>query len=442
MHIAAKPIRIAIAGGNFAGLSAVKSLYTHLLATDTYDGTSQAPPNPSIAITLIDRKDGFLHYLGMTRGLTQPSYGNSLWLPYASMPWLSHPSITVRQNIISRICPEHIELADSPDTVEFDYLLIALGQARRAPIGVAAATRDAHVRDLANYHREISAAQTIVVVGGGAVGTELAADLKTDFADKNITLVHSRELPVPGPFSDEFRRHVVDELQKLGVNLVLGERVVAQTTSAQGDSVVEPPSGRKYADVLPELVDAVGRNVTLTTDTGRTLHADLVFNTLGASSREPLVTLPVSAGRPPLFVADGLRVNSALQLDDPLYPHIFAAGDVASRDKVKLAGAAASAGRVAGANIARLVAARLNGLDAPLLDEAKKRGPGGKGPKSGPPSEFGHIKLVLGEHSAVIQQGDKVIPPEVAKTMCAPDIKLGKATKSMFIGSYPVDKRP
>ncbi|KAJ2780347.1 hypothetical protein GGI15_003569, partial [Coemansia interrupta] len=413
MHIAAKPIRIAIAGGNFAGLSAVKSLYTHLLAAPDHDGTSQAPANLSISITLIDRKDGFLHYLGMTRGLTQPAYGNSLWLPYASMPWLSHPSITVRQNIISRICPSHIELADSPDSVEFDYLLVALGQSRRAPIGSAASTQEAHLRDMAKYHGEIEAAQNIVVVGGGAVGTELAADLKTDFSDKHITLVHSRNLPVAGPFSDVFRRHVVDELEKLGVDLVLGERVVSQNASAQDAFNVEVPTKHKYADVLPELVDTVGRDVVLTTDSGRTLHADLVFNTLGASTRAPLIALPESAGQPPLFAADGLRVNAALQLDDPLYPHIFAAGDVASRDKVKLAGAAAGAGRMAGANIAKLVDARLKGLDTPPLDEAKKRGPGGKGPKNGPPSEFGHIKLVLGEHSAVIQQGDKVIPPEI-----------------------------
>ncbi|KAJ1897869.1 hypothetical protein LPJ81_004448, partial [Coemansia sp. IMI 209127] len=59
MPIIRNPIRIAVAGGNFGGLSAIKHLYLHLLATNPdYDGTKQAPSNPDIKITLIDRKDG------------------------------------------------------------------------------------------------------------------------------------------------------------------------------------------------------------------------------------------------------------------------------------------------------------------------------------------------------------------------------------------------
>ncbi|KAJ2323547.1 hypothetical protein GGH92_010885, partial [Coemansia sp. RSA 2673] len=205
MHIPSTPVRIAVAGGNYAGLSAMRELYLQLLATNTdYDGTRQAPPNPKVKITLIDRRDGFVHYLGITRGLCQSEYGRKLWVPYSDLPWLQHPSISIKKSIITRIASHHLELADTGEHEEFDYLVVALGQSRTAPIGVAASSMDEYVSDMDKHGKLIGNAQSIVVVGGGAVGTELAADLKTDHPEKEVTLIHSRSLPVPGPFTDEF----------------------------------------------------------------------------------------------------------------------------------------------------------------------------------------------------------------------------------------------
>ncbi|KAJ2724298.1 hypothetical protein GGI07_002072 [Coemansia sp. Benny D115] len=433
MHAVEKTVRIAIAGGNYAGLNALKGLYLNLLATNAdYDGTKQAPPNPNIKITLVDRRDGFVHYLGLTRGITQPEYGSKLWLPYKDMPWVQHPSITVKKGIVSRITPTHIELADK-ETVEFDYLVIALGQSRNAPIGVSSSTKEEYLDAMDAYQKSVKTAESIVVVGGGAVGSELVADIKTDYPDKDVTLVHSRDLPVAGPFKDEFRHHVVDVFRLLGVSTIFGERVVEETAET---TVVGSPANPKHAALLPELMDSVKRNVTLTTSSGRIIKADLAFNTLGVKTKAALVDLPSSTDTP-VFSSNGIRVTGTMQIDDPQYQHIFAVGDVSNKDVVKLAGAAASAGMLAGANVAKLVMA--SGAEPIELDVAGRGGKGGKGGKKGKggPSEYGRMKLVLGEHNAVIQNGTEVIAPEEAKSMVAPDIKLGKATKSMFISTYP-----
>ncbi|KAJ1648508.1 hypothetical protein J3B02_000146 [Coemansia erecta] len=450
MHLVTKPVRIAVAGGNFAGLNAVKSLYLQLLATNPdYDGTKQAPPNPNVNITLIDRKDGFVHYLGMTRGLTQPEYGSKLWISYKDMPWLQHPSITVKKNIVSKITSTHIELADANEHIEFDYLVIALGQSRSAPIGVAASTKSEYLEAMDKYQKSIKGAQSVVVVGGGAVGTELAADIKTDYPNKQVTLVHSHDLPVAGPFKDEFRAHVVDVLKTLGVNAVLGERVIEEASTTE-TFAFQPP---KHSGILPELVDSVKHNATLKTTSGRVIKADLVFNALGFKTKAPLVDLPSSTDIP-IFSPAGIRVNDFLQVDDPKYPNIFAVGDVSNRGLVKLAGAAANSGTAAGSNIAKLVHAN-ESEEVVVLDAAGRGGRGaggaGKGSRGGKSngqyimsgrseSEYGSIKLVLGEHYAVIQRGEEVVPPEIAKNIVSPDIKLGKATKSLFINSFPVSK--
>ncbi|KAI8318549.1 hypothetical protein GQ54DRAFT_266772 [Martensiomyces pterosporus] len=399
MAVISKPVRIVIAGGNYGGLSAAKNLYLRLLATNSdYDGAKLPPPNPSVQITLIDRRDGFVHYLGMTRGISQPEYGARLWAPYSSLPWLQHPSIRVRKGVIKLITPTHVELADTDERVEFDYLVVALGQSRQAPIGVAASTRDEFLKAMARDHDYIKGSQSIVVVGGGAVGTELSADLKSEFPQKDVTLIHSRNLPVPGPFMSEFRQYAADVIRSLGVRTVFEQRVVEELSA---DETTKETAPVRHSDILPELADSVKRNVTLVTSAGEKIHGDL-----------------------PIFSPSGIRVKKTLQVNDARYPHIFAVGDVCNHALVKLAGAATSGGRLAANNIAKLIHATA-GEDAELEETGE--------PKA-------KMKLVLGEKHAVIQGNGHVIPPEIASSKVAPDIKLGKALRNICVDAYPTLK--
>ncbi|KAJ2488997.1 hypothetical protein IWW37_004369 [Coemansia sp. RSA 2050] len=432
MHITNVPIRIAVAGGNYGGLSAMRELYLQLLATNTgYDGTKQAPPNPNIKITLIDRRDGFVHYLGMTRGLCQSEYGNKLWVPYSSMPWLRHPSISVKKGIVTRIAPRHIELADTSDHVEFDYLVVTLGLSRSAPIGVAASTRDEYLKDMDKQRALIGNAQSVVVVGGGAVGTELAAEIKSTFPQKDVTLIHSHSLPISGPlFTSEFRRSVADVLQSLGVKPLFDERVVGESsTSSDGADTVTI----KHGDILPELVESVRRNSTLTTSSGLKVYGDVVFNCLGVKTKDSLIDLPSSSNEP-IFSPHGIRVNESMQVDDPSYSHIFAAGDVSNKDVLKFAGPATSGGKTAATNIARLI--RTSSGEIPALEAPKCKARNNQ--NDAVKLEYGSIKLVLGERHGVIQRGAEVVPTETAIHMMSPDIKLGKVTRMLCIGAFPI----
>ncbi|KAJ2160089.1 hypothetical protein GGF46_002547 [Coemansia sp. RSA 552] len=427
MHAVNKPVRIAIAGGNFGGLGALKGLYVNLLGGPGYDGTAPAPANPQVRITLIDRRDGFVHSLGLTRGLSQAEYGRRLWIGYDELPWMQHPSITVRQDVITRITPTHIELADTSERVEFDYLVVALGLSRKSPMGVGAATRKEYLDTMGKYQGAVGKAQSIAVVGGGAVGVELAADLKTDFPDKDIVLLHSRQQLVPGPYMEEFREETVQVLRKLGVRLVLGERV----TSEASEPFLSPGQllHSKHANVLPELVDSVTRNATLTTSVGTEIQADLVFRCLGATTKRELVDLPSSTDTP-VFGSGGIRIRASQQVDDPKLQHIFAVGDVSDHAPVaKFAGAAVRCGQLAGNNISQLVRARTEDDHVPELAQARKRDGGG----------YGRMKLVLGTHNTVIQAGNNVIGPEKAAAMSSPDIKLSKVIAELAVGRYPTE---
>ena len=63
----------------------------------------------------------------------------------------------------------------------------------------------------------------IAVIGGGPVGVEIAAELKTDYPDKSVTLIHpNNDLLRPG-LSDKFHRKLRQILEdRMKVELKLG----------------------------------------------------------------------------------------------------------------------------------------------------------------------------------------------------------------------------
>ncbi|KAJ1753198.1 hypothetical protein LPJ79_000651 [Coemansia sp. RSA 1821] len=340
-------INIVVAGGNYAGLNAVRHLYSTLIAS---------AKAPKVNITLVDRRDGFLHYIGITRGITEPHFGQKLWVPYTNVPWLQHPQITIKQATVQGVHPQHIELA-SGEQLRFSHLIVALGQSRFAPIGASSPTKHDFEQQLHAAFAQIKQAHRIAVVGAGAVGIEMAADIKSDFPDKSVTLVHSRELPLPGPFSDELRHKVVDILQnQLQIDLVLGQRVVAQDPPSEDMAY----SWDKQATTPPEQVSsmvsaaaAAADNISLALSGASGQHkmqSDCVLRCLGTLNQHHLLHLPDQ-----VVSKAGIRVLDTLQIDDPAYSHIYACGDICARNVVKLAGVAMYDAYVAATNIARSI---------------------------------------------------------------------------------------
>ena len=67
-------------------------------------------------------------------------------------------------------------------------------------------------------------AKTVVVVGGGAVGVEIAGDVKEDFKDKKVVLVHPHDnFLVNETVSESFLKTLRGRLDHLGVEMVLGK---------------------------------------------------------------------------------------------------------------------------------------------------------------------------------------------------------------------------
>ena len=71
---------------------------------------------------------------------------------------------------------------------------------------------------LQDFFKELSAANTILIIGGGAVGIELASEIATDQPSKKVTLVHSQPSFLEGS-PPRFGRVVKNYLEELGVQV-------------------------------------------------------------------------------------------------------------------------------------------------------------------------------------------------------------------------------
>lgn len=66
------------------------------------------------------------------------------------------------------------------------------------------------------YQEGIKAAKDIVIIGGGAVGVQMACDIKEVSPEKNVTLVQSRDHVMP-KFHPKLHEIVSNRLKELGV---------------------------------------------------------------------------------------------------------------------------------------------------------------------------------------------------------------------------------
>ena len=216
-----------------------------------------------------------------------------------------------------------VTLDDGANHTYGRLLLATGGDPRRLPFGGAAVN---YYRTLADYRAlraDADRGAGFVVIGGGFIGSEVAASLRKRGND--VTLVFPEAAICNRVFPARLGAYLNDTYREKGVE-VLAESTV--TDIEVGES-----------------------GATVTLDDGRRLAADRVVAGIGI---EPDVTVARAAG---LGVDNGILVDERLQTTQP---GIYAAGDVANypdamlgmRRRVEHADAARAMGRAAGRNMA------------------------------------------------------------------------------------------
>ncbi|CAK7241718.1 MAG: hypothetical protein STHCBS139747_003187 [Sporothrix thermara] len=218
---------------------------------------------------------------------------------------------------------KHVLLA-SGETVPYDILVVATGSAQRPPAKLLGAAHKATAcAELRTLQDRIRRARTVAVVGGGAVGVELATDIKTfaavvaerhraqrgkdgkdgdkddSVADKEVTLVHSR-LQLLNRFGPRLHEHVASVLAKQGVLVELGQRVTIEYKDNDNND--------NNDDNAPA---GAGRPGTLHFPDGRSVDYDCILLCTGQTPNSGLLKEAFAGA---LTASGEIRVTSGLQV--------------------------------------------------------------------------------------------------------------------------------
>lgn len=75
------------------------------------------------------------------------------------------------------------------------------------------------VEYLKNYNQGIKNSKSIILIGGGAVGVQMACDIKELYPEKDVTLVHSRNHIMP-VYNEKLSDLIKERFKELGIKLV------------------------------------------------------------------------------------------------------------------------------------------------------------------------------------------------------------------------------
>lgn len=157
----------------------------------------------------------------------------------AIFPLLREDGVEYVIGLCTEVRESDVVVNSGERTLPFDACVICTGQAIPVflPNAEVDTTPDARRATVAAAHDSIARANNIVIAGGGAVGIEVAADIKLRNPGKKVTVVHSHGT-VLQTMSPQFPPLVTRFLEGKGVEFVLGEKVVehsnGQVTLASG----------------------------------------------------------------------------------------------------------------------------------------------------------------------------------------------------------------
>jgi NADH dehydrogenase FAD-containing subunit len=200
---------VIIVGGSFAGFELARRLCESL---------------PTGYRVVLVEKHSHLHYVfAFPRFSVIPGYERHAFIPFNGITRHASKGIfRLVQDEVVRITDDTVLLA-SGEELPYAYLAIATGTSQLPPAKLSAIHKDEACKELQTAQKNIQNAATIAVVGGGAVGVEMATDIKSFCPKKEVTLINSRDHLLP-QFGPRLQSYVLTIIKKQNIKVILGER--------------------------------------------------------------------------------------------------------------------------------------------------------------------------------------------------------------------------
>ncbi|XP_054814721.1 uncharacterized protein LOC129315180 isoform X2 [Prosopis cineraria] len=266
--------RVVVVGGGVAGSVVAKSLQFNA------------------HLSLIDPKEYFEIPWASLRAMVEPSF--------AERSLINHRDYFTNGNVVTSSATDIAEtdvLTADGHRIPYDYLVIATGH--KDPVAKSRADR---LDQYLSENQKIKSANSILIIGGGPTGVELAGEIAVDFPDKKVTLVHrgSRLMEFIGPKAAD---KTLKWFESKGVEVKLEQNV--------------------------DLNSIVDGNKTCQTSLGETIEADCHF----VCTAKPLGTawLKETVLKNDLDAYGRIKVDEILRVKGR--KNIFAIGDITNIPK-------------------------------------------------------------------------------------------------------------
>lgn len=284
---------VVIVGGGFAGVSLAKEL----------EKRKSGLPSDH-AIVLVDARDYFWHTPAGLRAPLDGKTNDDHLIPNDRLFKAGSHDRVVRAKATKIDADAVYTEAQGADArIEYAVLVIATGSKWSAQLSPPAAR--AQALDFFKQQGDaLAAAKSVLVIGGGAVGVEIAGELAEVYkvpGEKKVTLVHRGARLMGDKYPEKLHRTLLGQLQGQGVDVKLSTSVTDQTATSA------------------------------TLSTGEQIDADFIYNAIGTTPNADLV----KAFDPSAIAANGcIKVDAAFQVAGH-EGRIFALGDVADLQEGK-----------------------------------------------------------------------------------------------------------
>lgn len=242
--------RVLFAGGSFGGLASMKYFIKQFLETKA---------TTNIELFLLEPRAGFINVLGIPLAIVSPKFAAESYLNVEGFNFkfskvesndaiLTEKILNAKPNqefpdnlkltYIQGKCVSFIDnhninyqLTDGEDIrqLSFDYCVFSTGRKRAWPFDPLGYTQEQFVKEMGDTQEKIEKAKTISVIGAGALGIEIAGELKEEYPDKKIILIHPHPFIPPETYAAKsFKEGTEKQVRSLGIDLQLNTRIAKE----------------------------------------------------------------------------------------------------------------------------------------------------------------------------------------------------------------------
>ena len=159
--------KVVIIGGGFAGATSAKIL------------------EKEFDVTLIDSKNYFEFTPSVLQAIVDTKHLKKSQSPHRN--YLKKARVIVGK--VQEFGLEHVKVKNK--RISFDYALLCTGSRYASPFKESGSTASLRSEHIHQTNKILTKANKVLVIGGGLVGVEIAAEIVERFPKKRVTLVHS-----------------------------------------------------------------------------------------------------------------------------------------------------------------------------------------------------------------------------------------------------------